>query len=295
VRATDSESDTEGIRTAFEELHAKFAPPPDVAIAPVTAGGVPALRITTGDPSAAIVLYLHGGGYVAGSAFGYRHLAGAIAVAAGATALVIDYRLAPEHPYPAAVQDAVNAYLWLLDSAAEGGQGHIVIAGDSSAGGLVMSTLLALRDRDIPMPAGAVLLCPWVDLTGRTQRPPQDSPVLFSPEMARRNAGHYLGGQPGDDPLLTPLRTDLTGLPPMLIQAASGDAVLQEAQLLARHAEECGVAATITVYPVPTHDFHMFWTFLPEARDAVDEAGRYVRDLMDPGARRVAPGSTTAR
>jgi epsilon-lactone hydrolase len=295
VRATDSESDTESVRTAFEELHSRFVPPPDVTIAPATAGGVPALRITPDGPSDGTVLYLHGGGYVAGSAFGYRHLAGAIAVAAGATALVIDYRLAPEHPYPAAVQDAVNAYLWLLDSEAEGGSGAIVIAGDSSAGGLVMSTLLALRDRDSPMPAGAVLMCPWVDLTGRTQRPPQDSPILFSPELARRNAGRYLGGQPGDDPLLTPLRTDLAGLPPMLIQAASGDAVLQEAQLLARHGEECGVDTTITIYPVPTHDFHMFWTFLPEARDAVDEAGRYVRGLVDPGARRAAPGSMTPR
>ncbi|HEX4062060.1 MAG TPA: alpha/beta hydrolase fold domain-containing protein [Streptosporangiaceae bacterium] len=291
VRASDPESDVEALRSAYEELHARFAPPPEVTIAPVTAGGVPALRITPPGPEEArtTVLYLHGGGYMTGSAFGYRHLAGAIAVAAGATALVIDYRLAPEHPYPAAVQDAVNAYLWLLET--EDGPGRIVIAGDSSAGGLAMSTLLALRDRDIPGPAGTVLMCPWVDLTGRTQRPPQDSPILFSPEIARRNASRYLAGQPGDDPLLNPLRTDLAGLPPMLIQAASGDAVLQEAQLLARHGEECGVATTITIYPVPTHDFHLFWTFLPEARAAVDEAGRFVRGLAAPGAKRAAPGA----
>jgi acetyl esterase/lipase len=227
------------------------------------------------------VLFLHGGGHVAGSAFGYRHLAAAIATAAQAPALVIDYRLAPEHPYPAAVQDAVNAYLWLRDT---GDEGRIVVAGDSSAGGLVMSTLLALRERDLPVPAGAALLCPWVDLTGRTQRPPQDSPLVFSPDMAHRLAQAYLAGHPADDPLLSPLQTPLAGLPPLLIQAASGDAVLQEAQLLARHASQCGVEARIRVYPVPTHDFHIFWTFLPEARDAIDEIGRFVRTVTSVSA-----------
>jgi acetyl esterase/lipase len=198
---------------------------------------------------------------VAGSAFGYRHLAGAIASAARAPTLVIDYRLAPEHPYPAAVQDAVNAYLWLRDTA--GDQSKIVVAGDSSAGGLVMSLLLALPERGLPVPAGAVLMCPRVDLTGRTQRPPQDSPLVFSPDMAHRLAQAYLAGQPADDPLLNPLHTPLAGLPPLLIHAASGDSVLQEAQLLTQHATRCGVEARIKVYPVPTHAFHIFWSFLP--------------------------------
>src|SRR5216117_2101390 len=119
------------------------------------------------------------------------------------------------------------------------------------------------------------LLCPWVDLTGRTQRPPQDSPLVFSPETAHRLAQAYLAGHPADDPLLSPLQTPLAGLPPLLIHAAAGDAVLQEAQLLARHATQCGVEASVTVYPVPTHDFHIFWSFLPEARDAIDQLGRF--------------------
>src|SRR6476469_5246625 len=193
-------ADLDGIRAALEELHGQCTPPPDVAVAPVIAGGVPALRVTpeSASPAAATVLFLHGGGYVAGSAFGYRHLAAAIATAAQAPALVIDYRLAPEHPYPAAVQDAVNAYLWLRDTG--GDQARIVVAGDSAAGGLVMTVLLALRERGLEMPAGAALLCPWVDLTGRTQRPPQDSPLVFSPEMAHRLAQAYLAGHPVDDP-----------------------------------------------------------------------------------------------
>jgi monoterpene epsilon-lactone hydrolase len=286
ARASADVADLDGIRAALEELHAQFTPPPDVAVAPVIAGGVPALRIAPEASSAATVLFLHGGGHVAGSAFGYRHLAAAIATAAQAPALVIDYRLAPEHPYPAAVQDAVNAYLWLRDTG--GDDGRIVVAGDSAAGGLVMTVLLALRERGLEMPAGAALLCPWVDLTGRTQRPPQDSPLVFSPEMAHRLAQAYLAGHPVDDPLLTPLQTSLAGLPPLLIQAASGDAVLQEAQLLARHATQCGVDASITVYPVPTHDFHVFWSFLPEARDAIDQIGRFVRTVASP------PGESAA-
>jgi epsilon-lactone hydrolase len=236
---------------------------------------VPALRITPETPSDATVLYLHGGGYVAGSAFGYRHLAGAIATAAQVRVLVIDYRLAPEHPHPAALQDAMNAYLWLLGP--ETGSSKIIVAGDSSGGGLAMSLLLGLRERDIALPTGAVLLCPWVDLTGKSQRPPQEpSPMPFSPELARRCAQAYLGGD-CDDPTLDPLHAELNGLPPVLIHAASGDAVLPEAQLLAEHGQECGVDTKIKIYPVPTHDFHIFWTFLPEARDALDEAGRFIR------------------
>ncbi len=281
ARASADVADLDGIRAALEELHGKFAPPPEVAIAPVIAGGVPALRVTPQTPGRATVLYLHGGGHVAGSAFGYRHLAGAIATSARAAVLIIDYRLAPEHPYPAALQDAVNAYLWLRDVAGE--QGPIVIAGDSSAGGLVMSVLLALSDRALPMPAGAVLLCPWLDLTGQAQRPPQDAPVIFSPDTAHLLAQAYLAGQPADDPLLDPLHASLAGLPPLLIHAASGDSVFPEAQLLARHAADCGVQATLRVYPVPTHAFHVFWSFLPEARQAVDEVGRFVQDVTSPG------------
>jgi acetyl esterase/lipase len=302
ARASADVADLDAIRVTLEELHGKFTPPADVTVAPVIAGGVPALRVTPEAASRACVLYLHGGGHVAGSAFGYRHLAGAIATAARAAVLIIDYRLAPEHPYPASVQDAVNAYLWLRDTSghagndagghagghagggagghtgggAAGGAGQIVVAGDSSAGGLVMSLLLALRERGLPLPAGAALMCPWLDLTGRTQRPPQDSPLVFSPDMAHRLAQAYLAGQPADDPLLDPLHTPLAGLPPLLIHAASGDGVLQEAQLLAQHATRCGVEARITIYPVPTHDFHVFWSFLPEARNAIDEIGRFI-------------------
>src|SRR5438034_736905 len=140
-----------------------FAVPPGVTVTAVTAGGTPALGLSPPPPSDGTVLFLHGGSYVAGSAFGYQHLAGAIATAATATTLIIDYRLAPEHPYPAGLDDALRAYRWLLHAGTE--PGTITVVGDSSGAGLAMSLLLALQDQDTPVPAGAALLCPWVDLT----------------------------------------------------------------------------------------------------------------------------------
>jgi acetyl esterase/lipase len=279
VEAAGNITDLDRIRATTEEVHARFPPPPEVAITATLAGGVPALRLATAEASDAVILFLHGGGYVAGSAFGYRHLAGAVAAAAGRAAIAIDYRLAPEHPYPSAVEDALSAYGWLLDSGLD--PARIALVGDSSAGGLAMSLLLTLRERGLPQPEAAALLCPWVDLTGRTHRPPQEAPITFLPEMAKVLADAYLNGHPIDDPLVDPLRADLTGLPPLLIHAASGDSVFQEATLLAQRAETFGVPVTTSIFPVPTHDFHVFWTFLPEAAAAVDQVGQFLRSLGD--------------
>lgn len=279
VDATSSTGDFDRIRATTEELHGRFAPPEEVAVAATVVGGVPALRLTPPEASDATILYLHGGGHVAGSAFGYRHLVGAIAAAANMPALVIDYRLAPEHPYPSAVQDVLSAYGWLVETGQDGRR--IAIVADSSAGGLAMSSLLALRDRGIDQPAAAVLLCPWVDLTGRTHRPPQDAPIVFHPEMAKVLADAYLDGHPADDPMVDPLHADLSGLPPLLIHAASGDSVFQEATLLARHAESFGVPVTASIFPVPTHAFHIFWTFLPEAATAIGQVGSWLQALQE--------------
>lgn len=283
VEATANIGDLDQIRATTEELHSRFAPPPEVVTTATVAGGVPALRLTVPGAVDAAILFLHGGGHIAGSAFGYRHLVGAIAAAAGIPAVVIDYRLAPEHPYPSAVEDAMNAYGWLLDSGLDAGQ--IAIVGDSSGGGLAMSTLLTLRQQGIAQPAAAALLCPWVDLTGRTHRPPQEAPMVFQPEMAKLLADAYLNGHPIDDPVVDPLRADLTGLPPLVIHAASGDSVFQEATLLAQHAESFEVPVTTSIFPVPTHDFHLFWTFLPEAATAIDKLGDFLRTTMGASAR----------
>jgi epsilon-lactone hydrolase len=263
-------ADLQELRVAYEGLHGQFEPPPGISVRSVNAGGVPGLLLTPqpGEPST--LLYLHGGGHIAGSAFGYRPLAGALAEQAGTGVVVPDYRLAPEHPFPAALQDAVRAYRWLLDRGATG----VTVAGDSSGCSLVLSFLLSVKQQGLPMPAGAILFCPWVDLPAAGwDRPPSDLD-----DIRRAACGLYLAGHPADDPLVSPLSADLAGLPPMLVQAATGDPLLDEARELTDHAQDCGVAASFELFPVDTHDFHIFWSFLPEAAQALQQAGRFARD-----------------
>ena len=167
---------------------------------------------------------------------------------------------------------------------------QVVLAGDSAGGGLVLSLLLSLKQRRLPLPGGAVLLCPWVDLTCALQRQPSGEPQPVTiVEQLRRFGSAYLDGHPIDDPLVSPLTADLTGLPPLLIQSATGDSVLHEARQLADRAGDHGVEARLELYPVATHVFHIFWSFLPEAADALERAGSFVRELQEPAQARVKP------
>jgi epsilon-lactone hydrolase len=275
-------------RAALEQVHAGFAPPPEIGIAPVNAAGVPSLLLTPpGEPRATILLF-HGGGYISGSAFGYRHLGGALALATNCRVLLPEYRLAPENPYPAALEDAIRACAWLTRIGAQ--TDRVVVAGDSAGSGLAMSLLLALRAQDQPLPAATLLFCPWVDLRSRTvkSRGEDDAQLVISQNQALRFAAAYLDGHPSDDPLLNPLDTDLSGLPPMLVQAATGDSMLEDAHRLVEHARSGGIDAEIELYPVPTHDFHLFWSFLPEAADALEQSGRFLDRVLRTGTRRTA-------
>jgi len=244
---------------------------------------VPSLLLGTTPPRPATVLLVHGGGFVAGSAFGYRHLGGALALAAEAGVVVPEYRLAPEHPFPAAVDDVVRAYLWMVDSGTPPGQ--VTVAGDSAGCALVMSLLVTLREEGMPLPGGAALLCPAIDLTfeGIDEVPTVDAdkPPGLTIEQLQGFAAAYLAGHPVDDPVVSPLRADLTGMPPMLIQAATGDVVAEQAHRLAEHARGQGVDVRLELYPVATHDFHVFWSFLPEAASAVHEAGTFARKVRN--------------
>jgi monoterpene epsilon-lactone hydrolase len=272
---TTSEADLQTLRNACEDMHAQF-PVPEVIVRPVNAGGVPSFVLTQQPDQPVTLLYLHGGGYVMGSAFGFRHLAGALAVAAGSGALVPEYRLAPEHPFPAALEDALRAYLWMLDSGTDPGQ--VVLAGDSCGGGLILSLLLTLKEQELALPSGSVLFCPGVDLTfeGLGELPSEPQPAL-SMDQLHDFAASYLAGHPADDEKVYPLNADLSGLPPMLIQAGTGDVFVDDAHRLAEHARTHGVDVQFELYPVPTHDFQIFWSFLPEAADALHQAGRFAR------------------
>jgi monoterpene epsilon-lactone hydrolase len=262
------------LRGAYEALHAQFALPQGLTVLPVNANGVACLRLAPETEPPATVVYLHGGCYSAGSAFGYRHLAGALAVAADRSVLVPEYRLAPEHAFPAAVEDAVRSYLWLLDQDIP--PSAVTIVGDSSGAHLALSLLLVARREDLPLPGRVVLFSPWLDMSCPYPDPePGDPQPVVTPERARRFAASYLAGHPADDPVVSPLTADLSGLPLMLIQAGTGDPLLQEARWLADRARAHGAEVRLDLYPVDTHVFHTFWTLLPEAADALRVAGRF--------------------
>jgi acetyl esterase/lipase len=260
-------------RATFESMNAQFSPPPGTVTRPVTAGGVPSLVVSPGEGHPPTVLYLHGGGYVIGSAFGYQPHAGALAAAAQTGLLVPDYRLAPEHPFPAALDDARHAYLWLREQTPD--PDGVVLAGDSSGAGLALSLLLALKRDRLPLPAATVVFCPWLVLTPEAGSE-SDAPLATDDDV-RRCVEAYLSGHPVDDPIVDPLGADLTGLPPMLIQAATGDARLADAKALAARAQDHGVDARLELFPVQAHAFQLFWSFLPEAADAMDAAGAFIR------------------
>jgi acetyl esterase/lipase len=281
-----SEADLQEARAACEEILAQTPPPPGTRVRPVTAGGVSSLLVSPSGDAPATVMFLHGGGYVLGSAFGYQPHAGAIATAAQASVLLPDYRLAPEHPFPAAVDDSLSAYRWLLDRGTASEQ--VTVVGDSSGGGLVLSLLLTLAKQNGPQPGAVVLMCPWLDLALRLERETSDVIApLAGEEEARNCAAMYLAGHSLDDPVVDPLSAELTGLPPILIQAATGDARLADAKALAARARRYGVDADLQLFPVDAHAFHLFWSFLPEAADAIEAAGAFIREVG--GARRSEP------
>jgi acetyl esterase/lipase len=266
----------EPYREAFEAMNAQFPCPDSVTACPVIAGGVASLVYGEQSGTAPTMMYVHGGGYLVGSAFGSRPLAGALAVEAQRAVLVPDYRLAPEHPYPAAVDDVTAAYAWMANRGCP--PGRLAIIADSSGAGLVMSLLQRLKTAGERMPGRVVLLSPWVDLECRfledaTDADPQALVVRDQVDMC---VPTYLNGHPVNDPAVNPLYADLTGLPPMLVQVGTGDFVLRDARQLVARARRYGVDASLELYPVNTHVFHLFWSFLPEAAKAIKLAGAFI-------------------
>jgi epsilon-lactone hydrolase len=273
-----ADRDIQEMRTAYETFLAQSPIPDGVEVRPVNAGGVSSLALSPEGEQRTGILYLHGGGFTVGSAYGYRPLVGALVAAARVGALVPDYRLAPEHPFPAAVEDALSAYRWMVEGPSSDA---VVLAGDSAGAGLACSLLLTLREQELPLPAGAVFLCPGVDPTGdaiRSARPDAASSEQLT--LMRRTIEAYLAGHTVEDPIVNPLVADLAGLPPVLAQAATGDMVLPEARLLVDRAVAHGVDARLELYAADTHVFHVFWPFLPEAADALHNAGTFIRGRL---------------
>lgn len=268
-------------RAAMDRNIEVFPVPAGVSVEGTDLDGLGAeWTIVDGAADAPVLLYFHGGGYTVGSPLSHRALTARLALAGRTRVLSVDYALAPEAPFPAAVEDGLKSYRWLL------GQGHapetIALGGDSAGGGLAMATLLAARDAGLPMPAGAVLISPWTDLTCET--PTYDTCADLDPIITKagidEHAHAYLGGTDPRHPLASPNFADLSGLPPLFIQVGTDEVLLDDARVLAARAREAGVAAEIEVWPGMIHVWHAFYQMLEEGEAAIEGLGGFLRGRL---------------
>jgi acetyl esterase/lipase len=264
-------------RRLLRELLSAQPLPGDVTVTAAALGGVPAAEITVdGVEPRHVVLYFHGGVYVMGDAFLAADLASQVGRRTRAKVISVDYRLAPEHPYPAAVDDALAAYEALL----QGGTApeDIVFAGESAGGGLAIATLVNVRDRGLPLPAAALAMSPYADLTlaGTTLETKGKADPLLSREALQARIADYTAGQDAALPLISPVFADLTGLPPLIIQAGTHEVLLDDALRLAGRAATADVAVTLDITPGVPHVFQAYYQILDEAAAALDRAGQFL-------------------
>ncbi len=266
-------------RRAAAEEALRFPLADDVRCEKVDVAGMPGEWISVPESQEGrVLLYLHGGGYVECSVNTHRELISRLARACRARALAIDYRLAPEHPFPAAVEDAVAAYRWLLSRGVR--PDEIVICGDSAGGGLTVAALVALRDAGDPLPAAGVCISPWADMecTGVIKRAGEGS--MLQAERFLKTARTYLAGADPRTPLASPIHADLRGLPPLLIQVGAAEELLDDSIVLAERAKAAGVDVTLEQWDGMNHVWHIFASILPEARQAIDRIGAFVEEWV---------------
>jgi epsilon-lactone hydrolase len=274
----DQAGDVEPLRAAFNELMSHVPVAPDVRQLPVEIGGVDGIEVTVkGNADENVILYFHGGVYVIGTAVASVPLVSELVRRTDAKAITLDYRLAPEHPYPAAIEDARAAYEGLLAQGIDPGQ--IAFAGESAGGGLAVATLLALREAGTPLPSCAFLMSPYVDLTlsGETLAQRQAVDPILAPAGLRARVPDYLGAADASDPHISPIYGDLSGLPPLLIQVGSHEILLSDALRLAERAALCDVQITLEVTAGVPHVFQGFAGLLDEAGAALDRAADFVK------------------
>ena len=264
-------------RRLLAELTAAQPLPADVSVSAAVLGGVPVAEITAGGAGARrVVVYYHGGVYVLGGAVQAAGLASEVGRRAGAKVVSVDYRLAPEHPYPAAADDALAVYQALLGGGAD--PEDVVFAGESAGGGLAVATLVNARDHGLPLPAAALVMSPYADLTlaGATMDTKAGADVLMSRDNLAARVGDYTAGHDPADALISPIFADLSGLPPLIIQAGTHEVLLDDAVRLARQAAVADVEVTLDVTPGVPHVFQTFYPILDEAAAALDRAGQFL-------------------
>jgi acetyl esterase/lipase len=263
--------------------------PADVTVTAAALDGVPTAEITIDEIEPRhVVLYFHGGVYVIGDAFLAADLASQVGRRTQAKVISVDYRLAPEHPYPAAVDDALAAYEALLRNGVA--PSDIAFAGESAGGGLAIATLVNARDHGLPLPAAAFVMSPYVDLTlaGASIETKRDVDPLFTRELLQDRVGDYTAGQDAALGLISPIFADLSGLPPLIIQAGTHELLLDDAVRLAQQAATADVEVTLDITPGVPHVFQAYYPILDEASAALDRAGQFLSGQLAGAALRTA-------
>lgn len=274
----DTDADVPSLRAAFRDLMSRVPTPPDLRQKPLELGGVGGVEVTVdgSDDTNGVILYFHSGVYVIGYAEATVPLVGDLVRRTRGRGITLEYRLAPEHPYPAAVEDARAAYAALLAGGI--GAGRICVAGESAGGGLAVALLLSLRDAGLPLPSCAYLLSPYADLTlsGESLAAKEGVDRLLSPEGLRARVPDYVGEADAADPLISPIFGDLSGLPPLLIQVGSHEVLLSDAVRLASRAAMADTDVRLEVTSGVPHVFQSFAGLLDEAKTALDLATGFI-------------------
>jgi monoterpene epsilon-lactone hydrolase len=270
-------TDLASMREAYDELGQSLGMPDGVEVTSTTVAGCPAEWLSSGGEAPAVVLYFHGGGFMGGSLKSYRHLAAQIAKVVKGRALLLEYRLAPEHVFPAALDDGVAAYRHLLNEQGINPK-HVSFMGDSAGSNLVVATLLAVRDAGLPLPACAVCVSPWVDYeaNGLSTRTKAAADPVITRDGALQALQLYFAGTDTTKPPATILQADLKGLPPLLIQVGSDEVLLDDSTQLATRAAHHEVETTLTVWPRMVHIFPFFYPILKQGREAIEQAGAFI-------------------
>ena len=278
ARKADRKATLQQRRASLEKSARRLPMPRRVDVQRTSLGPIAAEWLRPADTTDdRAILYLHGGGYTMGSCTTHRALAARIAIASKAPALQPEYRLAPEHPFPAALQDCVAAYRWLIDCRIS--PQNTVVAGDSAGGGLAIALALTLRDDDAPLPAAIVCVSPWVDLelTGESLTTRAKVDPVCSLEDSRLHAVQYVGEADPRAPLVSPIHADLNGLPPILIHVGDREILLSDATRLAERAREDGVEVELRIWEGMWHVWHLLAAYVPEGQRAIHEIGAFTR------------------
>jgi acetyl esterase/lipase len=283
LSGSDETASMAQVRASYTTFQAQQKPPQGVRFEAVNMGGVPAtLVLPEVQDSDLVLVYVHGGAYIVGEPAGYRGIGGNYAKLLGARVYIPDYRLAPEHPFPAAIDDGLRAYEWLLEQGIPARK--IAFAGESAGGAMVVSVMVAAKQKGLPLPAAGVAISPWANLehTGASMTNREGLDPLNTKPLLDLLARTFLAGALPNHPLASPVFADVTGLPPILVQIGENELMLSDAIRLASHLAENRVRVNLEVWPHMPHAWHFFQSFLPEAGQALRESARFISETVSP-------------